>query len=791
MKNYAFIYYFYNHFSIKLIRLLLLIIFLIIFLNSFLIIPQAMENFRFSLLMLGIFIMMEVFFRFKICRTNPSFKIKDNKKEPLESFTLKSWQLYFKSFNLDELTKDKSVQFFLNKSEIEKKEIKNIPVTKEDIIKSAFNFAIKMHAAYVLPVDIFAAYLALTEEKTKLLFAKKLKEEDVLNILYWSRKIYEDQETIKRPVVNFWGEGIAESWVYGWNIETKKYALDLTSDLLNKQVNIFDRTDEYQRLVEALSINKSVLLIGEPGVGKKALISKFLLESFSEKLKGNLYHQRTFQLMIDAFLAGAQNQGELEQRLGQIIGELSHSDNIIIFIQDFENILGSSSFHIDLSGALIPYIEKGVIRFIATTTNSAYKKFIESRHELLSSFEVINIKEPDLINGLLMLFNCAILVEKELGISLSYRAVLASLENADKYSKSEILPGSAISLLTDSANSVRLRGKKNIAEQDVLDQISKKINAPVGEPTKEEKKLLLNLENQIHKRVIGQEEAVKAVSEAMQRLRSGLSKKNKPISFLFLGPTGVGKTETAKALAESYYGAEDCMIRLDMSEYATEEGAKRLLGSMPGEQQQPGELTDKIYDNPYTLVLMDEFEKADPKILNLFLQVFDDGRLTDNKGKTVSFANSIIIATSNAGSEFIRENIKNSNDSIANLKGKLLEELQTKGLFRPELLNRFDDVIVFKSLEKKQIVEIVKLLLNKIKKTMLDKDISVNLGSEIIEKISREGFDEQFGARPIQRYIQDNIEDVLAKALLEEKIKRGDKINLVIQNGSIVISSLA
>ncbi|MCL4354933.1 AAA family ATPase [Patescibacteria group bacterium] len=726
MKNYAFIYYFYNHFLTKLIRFLLLIVLIAIFLNSFLIIPQNIGNFRLPLFMLGIFVLFELFFRFKICRINPYIKVKDNKNELLESFTLKSWQLYFESFNLESLTKDKSVRFFLEKSEIEKKELKNILIPKEEIVKSAFNFAVRMHASYVLPVDIFAAYLTLTEEKTKLLFAKKLKEEDVLNILYWSRKIFEDQEFTKRPIVDFWGEGIAESWVYGWTIETKKYALDLTSSLLSKQVNIFDRTDEYQRLVEALSINKSVLLIGEPGVGKKALISKFLTESFSEKLKGNLYHQRTFQLMIDAFLAGAQNQGELEQRLGQIINELSHSGNIIIFVQDFENILGASSFQIDLSGALIPYIEKGVIRFIATTTNSAYKKFIESRHELLSSFEVINIKEPDHINGLLMLFISAIQVEKELGISLSYRAVLSSLENADKYNKSEILPGSAISLLTDSANSVRLRGKRDIIEQDVLDQISKKIDVPVGEPTKEEKKLLLNLENQIHKRVIGQEEAVKAVSEGMRRLRSGLSKKNKPISFLFLGPTGVGKTETAKALAENYYGAENRMLRLDMSEYATEEGAKRLLGSLPGEEEQPGELTDKIYDNPYTLVLLDEFEKADPKILNLFLQVFDDGRLTDNKGKTVSFANSIIIATSNAGSEFIRENIKNA----STLKERLLEELQTKGLFKPELLNRFDDVIVFKPLDKEQIIEVVKLLLEKVKKTMLDKDVGITFGNE-------------------------------------------------------------
>lgn len=786
MKNYGLFYYFYNSFFVKSFRLVIFLVLLVSFLNSFYIVPQTYLNFKYPLFLLSLFIMFEVFFRFKISKQNPFLTIKNNlKQEPLESFTLKSLDLYLFSFDIDKISKNKSVKFMMEKCEIKKEEIEKISLNKGEIAKAAFNLAIRMHAQYVVPIDIFAAYLLLSESQTKLLFSKKIKEEDVLNILYWTRKVYPNEEIFKNLKVNFWGEGMAESWVYGWTIETKKYAIDLTDTLMNKQVTMFDRSNEYQRLVEALSANKSVLLIGEPGSGKKSLISKFLSESFSENLKGNLYHQRIFQLMIDAFLAGAQNQGELEQRLDSVIAELAHSGNIVIYIQDFENILGASSFKIDLSAALIPYIEKGFVRFIATTSHGSYKKFIESRHELLRSFETIELMEPDALNSRLMLFNSSILIEKELAVSLSYRAVLSSQENADKYSRNEILPGSAITLLRDTASAARIKGKNVVDEQDVIDQISRKANVPVGEPTKVEKELLLNLENELHKRVIGQNEAVNAVAEAMRRLRSGLSKKDKPVSFLFLGPTGVGKTETAKALSEIYYGGEGNMIRLDMSEYASEDGARRLLGSMPGEDGQPGELTDKIYDNPYSLLLLDEFEKANPKILDLFLQVFDDGRLTDNKGKTVSFENSIIIATSNAGSEFIREQVKKKQLD----RGKLLEELQSKGIFKPELLNRFDGVVIFKPLEETEVKEVVKLLLIRLQKKMLEKDITITFGEDVVDEISKQGFDEQFGARPLQRFIQDNVEDILARKILAEEVKRGQKISISFQNGLVLQTS--
>jgi len=376
-----------------------------------------------------------------------------------------------------------------------------------------------------------------------------------------------------------------------------------------------------------------------------------------------------------------------------------------------------------------------------------------------------------------MLFKKAFWLEKEFNVSLTYRAIVAAFEFSAKYSKEKVLPGSAVDLLTDVANNVKLSGKKIVDEQDILTQVERKTKIPVGQPKTAEKKLLLNLESEIHKRIIDQEEAVSAVSEALRRVRTGLNASKKPISFLFLGPTGVGKTETAKALSAIYFKSEDAMLRFDMSEYKGEEGIKRLLGATPGEGSEKGEI-EKVYDNPFSLVLLDEFEKADPKILDLFLQVLDDGRLTDNKGKTISFANAIIIATSNAGSEFIREEIQKGTKVDKNFKTNLLDYLQKQGIFKPELLNRFDEIVIFKPLGEKEVVAITKLMLVQFQKNLKDKDIEINFDDNIITKIASEGFDKEFGARPLKRFIQDNIEDLIAQKILKDEIKRGDKITV-------------
>jgi len=780
MKNYANLYYFYSSRILKLIRFLIFVLLTVSIVNQFLIIPQKFINFKFPFFFLSLFVIIEIFFHRKIYRKFPKIKVGQNQKDIFESFTLEAITLSMdhEAEIIQRLKKSRIGKFLLSKMDIKKEDLVKENVSKDRLSKTAFDLVKKINGNFVTEADILIAYFITTEDKTKLLFKSKLKEDDLLRILIWARMNFEGLEKVKKTRIEFWGEGIAESWIYGWTIETKKYMVDLTAEILRRSPEIIGRDNEYKMLLEGLMERKSVLIIGEPGSGKDSLVYKLALDSYSGKLKGNLYHQRIFQLMVDSFLAGAESQGELEERLGLMIVELAHTGDIIILVKNFENILGNASYKLDLSSALIPYIEKGVIRIIATTTPGAYKKQIEKMHELMGVLQTIKLEEPDKNTALMMLFKNSWYIEKSKNIKISYRALLAALNYADGYSKDLVLPGSAIILLEDASTFVLVNDKKILEEEDIITFLERKTKALIGTPKENEKQLLMHLEEQIHKRVIGQDEAVNAISEAMRRLRSGLTDQRKPVSFLFMGPTGVGKTETAKALAESYYGSSEKMIRLDMSEYSQEESVKRLLGALPGEGSEKGELTDKVYDNPYSLILLDEFEKAHPRIHDLFLQVLDDGRLTDNKGKTVSFANTIIIATSNAASEFIREEVKKSTAIDKAFKEKLFEFLQTNAIFKPELINRFDDTIVFKPLDSEQVNLISNMLLNDLVKRIVEKDIAVTFDENIVKKISEEGFDEQFGARPLKRFIQDNIEDMIAKKILTSELNRGDKVFL-------------
>lgn len=739
---------------------LALLIFEILFILGFIVLPiitlllpffdsSFSQTFLFPIAFLAIIF---IFFRFK--RKKEFADIVSSKKSTKDIIKF--------------LFSKKEINFILQKAGIKKEEIVLVDMPKDIASGTMFDF--------------FANYLLATEEKTKLLFKKELKKEDVLNIVYWAKVTF-PQVVTKRPLkVEFSGEGAFESWTYGWTIETKKYMLDLTPEILNRKTLLIGRQKEYDELIKTLAQGKSALLVGEPGSGKNALVEAFVSESFSNKLKGNLYHQRIFKLYLDTLLAGAGDQGELEKRLDNIIEEISHSGQVIIYISDFENILGSASFHIDLSGVLTPYLKNKTIRIIASATTGSYKKFIEPLSILFDVFEVIKLQEIDPKTIIQMLLDKATYVEKEMKVDISYKAVIASLSLANKYLIDRVLPGGAVILLQDTANEIRLSNKKEVLKEDVLRRVEEKTNVKIGPPEKEEKDLLLNLEKKMHETLIDQEEAVSSIAEGIRRIRTGLHVFVRPISFLFFGPTGVGKTQTAKSLARLYFNDEKNMIRFDMSEYSAEETITRFIGSSIGEENEG--ISGKVHENPSSLILLDEFEKAHPKIHNLFLQVLDDGRLTDNNGKTVSFANAIIVATSNADSEFIRKRIKEGGKIDKNFKDQFLGHLLSENIFKSELLNRFDDIVVFKPLGRDEVYQIIKLMLRELSKKLSEKDIKVNFDEKTIAKIAQEGFDQQFGARPLRRFIQDNIEDQIAQKMLKEEIKRGDKINVSVDNAN-------
>ncbi|MCL5438552.1 MAG: ATP-dependent Clp protease ATP-binding subunit [Patescibacteria group bacterium] len=792
------VYYYYRTFTFRLLRILtftsLLWTSYIGFSNNLL----GVTVWRLPLFFLSFFIISEIFFRFKIAKYKPLIPVLENDgKNILKSFTLEALDALFSSSKTSSVVRvllsKRQVKFILQKSGIEKNEFQLIEIQKEELTKSAFELVKSFNGKLVTTMDLFVAYLLTTEPSSKLLFNKNLKKEELVHILFWARYDFSFEENPKPRRVKFWGEGIGEDWVTGWTLETKKYTMDITSQILKKEIVLVGREKEFKQMMEALyrGEKSNVLLVGESGCGKATLVEKFAFESIAGNLQGRFTHLKFYELLIGPLLAGVATQGDLEERLQAIIEEISHSLNIVIFIPDIQNILGASTFNLNLSGALIPYLKDRRIIIIATSEPLEYKRYIEPEKGFIEFFEVIKVIEPDSEKALEMLLEKANIIEINNHVLLTYRAVTEAIRLSKKYSQNLYLPGAAATLLADTASSVYLSGKKIVKDEDVIRKVEEKTNISISAPKEKERELLLNFEQKLHERIIDQEDAVFAIAEAIRRVRSGLANQNRPISFLFLGPTGVGKTETSKALASLYFGGEEKMIRLDMSEYQGEDGEKRLLGAPPGQGYEKGELTEKVYDNPYSLVLLDEFEKANPKVLDLFLQVLEDGRLTDNKGKTVSFENSIIIATSNAGSEFIREQIENNIQINKEFQAKLLELLQTRGIFKPELLNRFDAVVVFKPLGEKEVIEITKLILNSVSKELLKQDITVNFDETIVQKIAKEGFDIQFGARPLRRFIQDNVEDLIAKKILNGEINRGSNILVSTdQNNSITISLL-
>ena len=802
MRLYAKLNHWYKTALIRSIRLLVcvLLVFLIMLLYS------RELPLKIPLFLFNIFLMIEMFFHYKIGHAMPEVVLeKNDKKDIFRSFTLQAISGFVTETKTSEiirkLSKLPQIKVILQKANISHAELVFIDLPQDVVAESAFDTAKTFKAKYIATIDVFIAYLLLTEKDTKLLFAKQLKIDDLYNILYWTKLEYPEEENPKKVRVRMEGAGVGEALVSGWTPETRKYTANFTSFATRQEPLIRGRENEFKLLLEALIKieGNNVLLVGDIGAGKENLVKALAYHSFEGNLGGYLNHKRVFQILVGALTAGAGNRSDLEERLQNIIAEVSHAQDVILFIPEFQNILGATSYNLDLSGALLPYLKSGNIPVIATMTTGEYKTYME-KNPLREAFTVIPLKEPDENIAIQMVMGEAAKVENKYHVILSYRAIASAVELAGRFLQDQALPGSAVALLEAVSNSVTLDKKqpfyektkrKIVLEEYVVKKVEEATHVPIGMPTGEEINLLLHLEDKMHEKVVGQEDAVSAIAEAMRRVRSGMSTSERPISFLFLGPTGVGKTETAKTLANLYYGGEKNMIRLDMSEYTDETGVRRLLGAPPGEGQERGELTDKIHDNPASLVLLDEFEKAHPKIHDLFLQVLDDGRLTDNKGQTVSFRNAIIIATSNAGSEFIREEVEKGTKIDKIFQKKLLDHLQTKGVFKPEFLNRFDDVITFKPLGEEQVIKVVKLLLDDIAKTLSKQDIKVSFNDAVIEKICKEGFDAEFGARPLRRYIQDTVEDMISQKKLTKEIDRGKSVTFAIDGTGALALTIA
>ncbi len=740
-------------------------------------------NIAVPLFVLSLALIIHIFIKFELEEIFPSKSIRENPENLLDCFTKEALiSVLFKKNTksiISYLLNSKGGRFYLEKCAIDKNSFEIVEFTKEELFNKAFQIASSQSGKYITSSDLLTSYFLITENQTKLLFANKLKEDDILNINHWARISFKEEE-IKKRRVRFIGIGIGETLVWGWTPETKNYTKDITFSNIRKRSYIEGREDQYGVMLEALQKNSdnNVLLVGNIGVGKTTLVENFIFDSYESNLNKKLNHRRFLEISVGSLVAGTQNREELEVRLQAIIEEVKHSGNIILFIPEFQNLLGSSSYGVNLSGAILPYLKDGKMPIIATMTNGEYKNYFE-KNSLREVFEIIKLEEPDSNEALKMILQKSEDIEEKYKIKLSYKSIRTAIFYADKFDLAASLPGTAVELLEETANSIRLSNRKNkiVLEEDVLSKVRDRSHIPVGSPTQEEKSLLLNLEKEMHRFVIGQDQAIKSISQAIRRIRVGLTRE-KPISFLFLGPTGVGKTETAKSISKIYFGGEEKIVRVDMSEYGSPDSVGRFL------ENSSGSFLDQVLNHQFCLILLDEFEKANEKIIDLFLQVLDDGRMTDSSGRTISFTNAIIIATSNAGSELIRESLR-SNSSLSNQV--LLDFLQKNALFKPELLNRFDDIVIFNPLSSSQISEITNLMLQKLISKLKEQDIALNFSPSAIEVISKGGFDEEFGARPLARFIQDKVEDEIAKKMLSGEIVRGDSINISVDQNSTLI----
>jgi len=742
----------------------------------------------------SIFIISELFLDV-LSRFAPSHTVLDSDKNFVESLTYKTRKIFKNektSFQISKkIMQDREAKFFLEKLGVPLS-LSQIQIPKEELLQQAGELVVRMRGKHIFPIDLFVSYILLIEESTHFLKEHGLTNDDILTINYWVHHAFHIEE--KKSRFQFLGTGVFDSLVYGWNYELKKYAQDLSHKILSRFIppSIVGREEEYEKLILALSkqASNNVIIVGDAGVGKTTIVEHFAWESHNGFVPGNISNMKIFELFADRLLAGIQNAGQLEERLDLLLSDMSHAGNVICFIQNIEIIFGGGGMNFDLSGVLYEYLKNGNIQVIGTATRASFNKFIENKESIVNLFEFIHIEEPDAGGTLLMLIEKAALFETQYSISINYLALKEIIILSSSYFPEKVLPGKAILVLDEAANFVHLQKKHILEKEDIVKLIEKKTHIVLDDPTPSEKKILLHLEDALHKRVVGQQKAIESVAGAMRRLRSGFVNEKRPIStFLFLGPTGVGKTETAKALAEVYFGNAENFIRLDMSEFQTQDQIERLLGEEPGEEYVSNTLAEKVLANPFSLILLDEFEKAHSRLLDIFLQVFDEGRFTDNKGVTVSFTNTIIIATSNAGSEFIREELERG-AGANDIQNKLVEVLLSKHNFKPELINRFDGVVIFTPLNEEEIKKIANLILSEVFKKLEDQQIFVKFDESVLLKIIQEGYSKEFGARYVRRYIQDTIEDFLSKQILSDIIKKGQEVMLGVENGQLTLKQI-
>ena len=582
--------------------------------------------------------------------------------------------------------------------------------------------------------------------------------------------------------------------------------VDMTEQARQGKIDtIIGRDAEIERAVEILcrKTKNNPILIGEAGVGKSAIAEGLALRIAKGDVPDDLKGKTVFNLQIGSLMAGTKYRGTMEEKLKNAIDAIVSSKNIIVFIDEIHTLVqaGGDKGEVSPADMLKPYLARGEMQTIGATTTDEYRKFIEKDKALERRFQPIMVEPPSVQDTIKILQGIKEGFEKYHKVTISDEAIKCAVSLSDRYITDRNLPDKAIDLIDEASSRAKVRsrdGNAVITDEDISSIVSKWTGIPVSKIGETEAEKLKNLENILHKRVIGQDEAVIEVSKALRRARIGLQDKNRPIgSFLFVGKTGVGKTELCKALAEAMFDSENAMIRLDMSEYMESHSVAKLIGAPPGYigHDDGGQLTEQVRKRPFSVILFDEVEKAHPDVMNILLQLLDDGRLTDSKGRVVNFKNTIIILTSNLGvSELGRKRELGFNasentevDEYERTKEILLDAV--KRHFRPEFINRLDSIIVFHSLNKSQLASIAKIMIQNVNKRLQDRGITLKFTESALKHIVDNGTDLEYGARPLKRLIQREIEDNLADKLLNGEIHNGDTITVREEKGKLVFNN--
>lgn len=649
------------------------------------------------------------------------------------------------------------------------------------VLAKAALIALRHRREHVMPVEVLMAAFDEDPFLQDLLFSRKIERQDFENVVQWTR-IHDELVRRSREFALAAASKPKGAMNRAYTSVATPYLDSVSEDLTRAAAYgrlpmLVGRDQEMNAVLRAIEGGlQSVVLVGQPGVGKEAILFGLAERMVEERVPKLLQDKRLVRISLPHIVSGATGT-EAEERLLRVLGEIWMSGNIITVITDIDQMIGTG---LDLSSILAHELDRHYTFVIATTTPEGYVSRVE-RSGLGQKLIKIGIEEPSQNDAILVLESKVGMIEAEQHVSFTYQAIASLVTLTHRYLHERFLPDKAIEVAKEVALAVREgHGEQALVTvEDVTAIVSEKSHVPVTEVASDERETLLTMESRLHDRVIGQEEAITAIATALRRARTSLRSEDRPIAtFLFLGPTGVGKTELAKTVSEVYFGSEDAMLRFDMSEFQSPDAAERLIGGAG----RAGLLTEAVRQKPFALLLLDEFEKAHSEALNLFLQVMDDGRLTDGVGRTVDFTNLILIATSNAGSQEIQDAVR-ANQSMDVIKEQLLNTT-LRASYRPELLNRFDGVIVFKPLGMDEVVQITYLLLNKVAERLKTKGVRFEPEDRAVYDLAQKGYDPQFGARPLRRVIQETVDNAIANLLLKGEVGRRDTI--VLKAGGVV-----